>query len=77
MSAFLNLLSLLLGPVILVTVLDDSSRRSVVRSTAQRADIPTVLQTVIGLLETQPNRCVQRTRSDRGGEFVTHIRERF
>jgi hypothetical protein len=55
-----------------LTGLDDFSRLSVVRCLAGKADVPDVLRTVIVLLETQSNRCVQRVRSDRGGEFVNH-----
>jgi hypothetical protein len=55
-----------------LTVLDDFSRLSVVRCLARKADVPDVLRAVIVLLETQSNRCVQRVRSDRGGEFVNH-----
>ena len=53
-----------------VTVLDDFSKLSVVKCIAAKSDVPTVLPSMIQLLETQSGRRVQRLRSDRGGEYV-------
>ena len=58
------------GAVYLATFLDDYSKLSVVRTLANKSDVPAAVKEVVLMLETQTGQKLRMVRTDRGSEYL-------